>query len=222
MAAGILNAAGNSKRSLLYLGAASITNIVLDLVLIAGCKMGVAGAAIATDISQLVSCVLSLRFLMRVEEAAAYYANSLASYIANSQPRIKAVFDSWHMQGGKKENFLSQLQKNQEVKNILLEESPWLLEATTEAEQQARIATLFDLNNLSNNNMTTLIKLQELQNADGAWSWYKGMPGSHIIVRQIIEIEQSSNTRLLFGFSSSFQQPRAFFEKDILHLLVLL
>ena len=68
MTAGILNAAGNSKRSLLYLGAASITNIVLDLVLIAGCKMGVAGAAIATDISQLVSCVLALRFLMRVED----------------------------------------------------------------------------------------------------------------------------------------------------------
>ena len=68
MAAGILNAAGNSKRSLLYLGVASVTNIVLDLVLIAGCKMGVAGAAIATDISQLVSCVLSLRFLMRVED----------------------------------------------------------------------------------------------------------------------------------------------------------
>ena len=68
MTAGILNAAGNSKRSLLYLGVASITNIVLDLVLIAGCKMGVAGAAIATDISQLVSCVLSLRFLMRVED----------------------------------------------------------------------------------------------------------------------------------------------------------
>ena len=55
MAAGILNAAGNSRRS------------VLDLVLIAGLKMGVAGAAIATDISQLVSCVLSLRFLMKVD-----------------------------------------------------------------------------------------------------------------------------------------------------------
>ena len=63
MAAGILNAASsNSKRSLLYLGVASITNIVLDLILIAGCKMGVAGAAIATDISQLVSCVLSCAF----------------------------------------------------------------------------------------------------------------------------------------------------------------
>ena len=69
MAAGILNAAGNSRRSLLYLGCASVTNILLDLVLIAGLKLGVAGAAIATDISQLVSCVLSLRFLMRVDDA---------------------------------------------------------------------------------------------------------------------------------------------------------
>ena len=67
MAAGILNAAGNSRRSVLYLACASITNIILDLVLIAGLKMGVAGAAIATDISQLVSCVLSLRFLMKVD-----------------------------------------------------------------------------------------------------------------------------------------------------------
>ena len=68
MAAGILNAAGNSQRSLLYLGIASGTNILLDLVLIAGLRMGVAGAAIATDISQLVSCVLALRFLMRVQD----------------------------------------------------------------------------------------------------------------------------------------------------------
>ena len=68
MAAGILNAAGNSQRSLLYLGIASGTNILLDLVLIAGLRMGVAGAAIATDISQFVSCVLALRFLMRVQD----------------------------------------------------------------------------------------------------------------------------------------------------------
>lgn len=120
--------------------------------------------------------------------AAAYYANSLASYIANSQPRIKAVFDSWRMESGKKETFLSQLQKNQDVKNILLEESPWLMEATTEAEQQARIATLFDINNLSNNNLTALTKLKELQESDGAWSWYKGMPGSRSMTGYITEL----------------------------------
>ena len=68
MIAGILNAAGNSRRSLVYLAYASLTNILLDLVFIVGLKMGVAGAAIATDISQLVSCLLSLRFLLRVED----------------------------------------------------------------------------------------------------------------------------------------------------------
>ena len=68
MIAGILNAAGNSRRSLIYLAYASLTNILLDLVFIVGLKMGVAGAAIATDISQLVSCLLSLRFLLRVED----------------------------------------------------------------------------------------------------------------------------------------------------------
>ena len=69
MAAGILNAAGNSRRSLVYLAWASVTNIVLDLLFIVGLRMGVAGAAIATDLSQLVSCVLSLRFLMKSEDA---------------------------------------------------------------------------------------------------------------------------------------------------------
>lgn len=67
MAAGILNAAGNSKRSLLYLASAALTNIVLDLVLIGLFQLGVEGAAIATDISQAVSCVLALHFLFRVQ-----------------------------------------------------------------------------------------------------------------------------------------------------------
>lgn len=69
MTAGILNAAGNSKRSLLYLAVASFSNIVLDILFIAILDMGVAGAAIATDISQAVSCILSMAFLMRVKDS---------------------------------------------------------------------------------------------------------------------------------------------------------
>ena len=69
MAAGILNAAGNSKRSLIYLAYASVTNIILDIILISFLKMGVAGAAIATDISQVVSCVLALAFLMKIKDS---------------------------------------------------------------------------------------------------------------------------------------------------------
>ncbi len=69
MASGILNAVGNSKRSLLYLAIASFTNIVLDLLFIPVLKMGIAGAAIATDISQVLSAVLCMLYLMRVDES---------------------------------------------------------------------------------------------------------------------------------------------------------
>lgn len=120
--------------------------------------------------------------------ATAWYANSLAGFIANSQPRIKAVFDSWKAAGGTKETFLSQLEKNQDVKNILLSESPWVLEATTEAEQQARIATLFDINQLNNRHLSAFTKLKELQGEDGGWSWYKGMSGSRYITGYITEL----------------------------------
>ena len=120
--------------------------------------------------------------------ATAYYANSLASYIMNSQPRIKAVFDSWKLQGGTKDTFLSNLQKNQEVKNILLSESPWVMEAQTEEQQKERIATLFDLNNIRSNNISALTRLQELQNANGAWAWYKGMSGNRYVTTYIAEL----------------------------------
>lgn len=120
--------------------------------------------------------------------ATAYYANTLASFIMNSQPRMKAVFDSWKLQGGTKETFLSNLQKNQEVKNIILSESPWVLEAQTEEQQKERIATLFDLNNIRSNNIAALTRLQELQGSDGAWSWYKGMNGSNYVTAYIAEL----------------------------------
>lgn len=123
-----------------------------------------------------------------VSWATAFYANSLAGFIANSQPRIKTVFDSWKQTGVTKETFLSQLEKNQEVKNILLSESPWVMEATTAAEQQARIATLFDVNQLNNRNLAAFTKLKELQGEDGAWSWYKGMSGSRDITTYITEL----------------------------------
>lgn len=65
MAAGILNAVGNSRRTLLYLGISSITNIVLDLLFVAVFRWGVAGAAIATDISQMISAALIVIYLIR-------------------------------------------------------------------------------------------------------------------------------------------------------------
>lgn len=118
--------------------------------------------------------------------AAAYYANSLASYIMKSQPHIKAVFDSWKLQNGTKETLWSNLQKNQELKNILLQESPWVMQAKTEAEQKERLGLLFDLNTINGNNSVAINKLQGLQK-NGSWSWYSGMGGSRYVTQFVLE-----------------------------------
>lgn len=77
MAAGILNAAGNSRRSLGYLAIASVTNLILDLVFIVGMKMGIAGAAIATNIGQMISCLLAIWFLVRTQTDYKVYLNKI-------------------------------------------------------------------------------------------------------------------------------------------------
>lgn len=77
MAAGILNAAGNSRRSLGYLAIASVTNLILDLVFIVGIKMGIAGAAIATNIGQMISCLLAIWFLVRTQTDYKVYLNKI-------------------------------------------------------------------------------------------------------------------------------------------------
>lgn len=77
MEAGILNAVGNSKRSLLYLGIASVTNIILDIIFVKILGMGVSGVAIATNISQFISCILALRFLVKVSDNYRVYLNKI-------------------------------------------------------------------------------------------------------------------------------------------------
>lgn len=123
-----------------------------------------------------------------IARATTWYANSLAAYIAASQPRIRTMFEAWKAQGETKETLLSRLEQNPDLKNILLSETPWLAEAQDESEQMARIATLFDVNTQSLRLSSSLHKLQELQDGDGAWSWYPGMPGSRYVTDYILTL----------------------------------
>lgn len=77
MATGILNAAGNSKKPLVYLAIASFTNIILDLLFIKIFNLGVMGAAIATDISQAISCILAIGYLLKVKSDYKLYIKDL-------------------------------------------------------------------------------------------------------------------------------------------------
>jgi uncharacterized protein YfaS (alpha-2-macroglobulin family) len=113
-----------------------------------------------------------------------YYANSLASYIANSKPVIKNVFESW--KNSSAEAFYSNLQKNQELKSVMLEETPWVLDAKNENESKRRVGLLFDLNRMSNEMGAANRKLLQMQCTNGGWPWFTGMPDDEYITQHIV------------------------------------
>lgn len=112
-----------------------------------------------------------------------YYANALATTVANTTPRIKQVFASW----SSSDALLSELHKNEALKAVLLEETPWVLDAQSEAEQRKRIALLFDLNRMSYEQNKALQTLQERQSASGGFAWFAGGQESWYITQYITE-----------------------------------
>ncbi|MDR0427237.1 MAG: hypothetical protein LBH12_01390 [Dysgonamonadaceae bacterium] len=115
-----------------------------------------------------------------------FYSNVLATHLANNTPKIKETVNAWIKQGETKETLLSDLEKNQELKTFVLEETPWVMEAKTESEQKQSLASLFDLNRASNFNSQALEKLKSLQATDGGWVWFKGMSSSTSITQWIL------------------------------------
>jgi len=117
---------------------------------------------------------------------AAYFSNAWAVHVANSTPKIKSIIDTWTKQGGTKETLLSQLEKNQELKAVLLEETPWVMEAQDETEQRQRLSLLFDMNRNDYLNNQAIEKLRSLQTEEGGWTWFKGMPAGVSITQWIL------------------------------------
>ncbi|MBO4328680.1 MAG: hypothetical protein J5831_04620, partial [Bacteroidales bacterium] len=119
-------------------------------------------------------------------EAAFYvfYANTLSAHIANHIPNLMAYIKKWQIETP--DALLSQLEKDQDLKAILLQETPWVLEAKSEREQRSRIATLFEVNNLRQQQHETLELLEKTQLHGGGWPWFEGMPESPYITAYIL------------------------------------
>jgi len=112
------------------------------------------------------------------------YANTMATHIANSAPHIKAVFDHWkHLTP---DALLSNLEKNQELKALLLEETPWVRDAASEQERKQRVGLLFDLNRMADETSLAVRQLREAQTPNGGWPWFKGGPDSWYITQHIM------------------------------------
>ncbi|WP_165761227.1 alpha-2-macroglobulin family protein [Niastella koreensis] len=113
-----------------------------------------------------------------------YYANALATSIANASPKVKAVFERWRTTDTAA--LMSNLQKNQELKSLLLEETPWVMQANNEAQQKKNIALLFDLVRMSNEEAKAIGKLHELQSSNGGFVWFKGGPDDRYMTQYIM------------------------------------
>ncbi len=131
--------------------------------------------------------IKSLPYLMEYEHECAeqtfsrYYANSMAHHILTSNPKVKTVFDSWAQNGTN----VSALEKNEELKTVMLSHTPWLRDAQSEAQKQQRLATLFDLAETAKQKKKTLAKLEKLQGASGGFPWFKGGTTNEYITRHI-------------------------------------
>lgn len=125
---------------------------------------------------------------------AAYYANKLGIHIGESYPKVSAMVEAWKKQGGTSETLLSNLEKNEELKSILIEETPWVMESRNESEQKQKLSLLFDINRSDNITNKAVEQLQKLQSPNGGWSWFEGF-------RPNVGITQY----ILYGFSQLSQ-----------------
>jgi hypothetical protein len=126
-----------------------------------------------------------------ISQAAAFYANSLGLHILNQAPQAKHVFESWKREQTttvEDATLLSSLSKNEELKDLLLNETPWVMDADRETEQMNRLADFFDENLMQQRNASAIENMRQLQNGDGSWSWYPGMRGSLWITISVSEM----------------------------------
>jgi hypothetical protein len=110
-----------------------------------------------------------------------YYANTLARHIALSDPKIRRVFDQWKGTPA----LDSPLEKNQDLKAVVLEETPWVRQAEQESQARRNVGILFDDNRLNDEMRRAFQKLAQMQLGDGAWSWFPGGPPNDYITLYI-------------------------------------
>jgi uncharacterized protein YfaS (alpha-2-macroglobulin family) len=113
-----------------------------------------------------------------------YYANTLAGYISRSMPKIKAVFEKW--KNVDTAALMSNLEKNQELKSALLQETPWVLDAQNENQQKKNIALLFDMVRMGAEQEKAFNKLKEMQSSNGGFVWFKGGQDDRYMTQYII------------------------------------
>ena len=125
-------------------------------------------------------------------QATSLYANSIGRHILRQNPTTKHIFEQWKRElsteVSQRSTLNSQLSKDQELKDLLLSETPWVMDADNEQEQKQRLADSFDAGIIDSRLASAVSNLSKLQNSDGSWSWWPGMKGSAHMTTTVTEM----------------------------------
>lgn len=114
-----------------------------------------------------------------------YYCSSLAGHLLNSNPDFQKTINLWAQQDDK--SMISKLRDNEELKSVVLNETPWVAASDKETEWMSRLTNYYNPNFLSQSVATDLEKIKELQLPDGTWAWFKGMEGNLYLTMTVVE-----------------------------------
>lgn len=130
----------------------------------------------------------SLPYLMEYEHECAeqtfsrYYGNFIATQLINSNPKVASLFESWKNNPAS----ISKFNLNEELKSIVLNETPWLLDAESDELKNKRLALLMDMNTMKESMEKTFKKISEKQMPSGGFPWFDGGNENTYITQHII------------------------------------
>ncbi|MBM6993710.1 MAG: alpha-2-macroglobulin [Prevotella sp.] len=120
--------------------------------------------------------------------AAAIYANAIGQHLLQSSPKIAQTLKLWQQETGKETSLMSSLQKNEDLKSLVLSETPWVADAEKETSQKQQLVNFLDESTIGYRLSTFMSKLEALQNPDGSFSWWPGMRGSTYMTMAVTKI----------------------------------
>ena len=113
-----------------------------------------------------------------------FYANTLSAYISDHVPQLMSYIRKWKVESP--DAMLSKLEQDPDLKAILLQETPWVMQAKTVPQQRSRLAVLFDALRLPMQQSNALNVMSKKQKPTGGWSWCDDMPASPFITTRIL------------------------------------
>lgn len=106
------------------------------------------------------------------EAAASIFSAATAAGIVRDNPTIGKAIAEWNRSDRSDETLKSMLERNEDLKQVLLQATPWMLDASSDNARMARLSLLFDKDQIDKTIAANIETLKNLQCADGGWAWY--------------------------------------------------